>query len=271
MAIDPARFGMPDATTTGVQPGTTLKPYTGPMTITTDGAVIENVIINGTLTVEETMSRSGTVSFQNFSTGGLNAANRPKAFVWNTATSLADGSTRTSAMPIGGGANAAVIGNDIHGMVIGIQLRMAPARSRTTTSMIWPTPAQTWLPVILTASRCSGRQGSDRAQYDPLPDPGGHRGYLHQDRIRLHQQCHGQKQSFDGRCVVYHVLGRHGERQHHQRLGSRTTTLNVGQVWLFLCDGQRPDHPQQCAMARGRKPDTLPDRFCRSHARCGQR
>ena len=33
--IDPARFGMPDATTAGVPAGTTLTAYTGPMTITT--------------------------------------------------------------------------------------------------------------------------------------------------------------------------------------------------------------------------------------------
>ena len=45
--IDPARFGMPDATTTGVPAGTTLTAYTGPMTITTNGTVIEGKIIDG--------------------------------------------------------------------------------------------------------------------------------------------------------------------------------------------------------------------------------
>ncbi len=49
--INPALFGMPDATTTGVQAGVTLSAYKGPMTITTPGAVIENVTINGQLTV----------------------------------------------------------------------------------------------------------------------------------------------------------------------------------------------------------------------------
>lgn len=48
-AVDPARFGMPDATTTGVQAGITLTTYAGPSTIATDNALIENVIINGTL------------------------------------------------------------------------------------------------------------------------------------------------------------------------------------------------------------------------------
>ena len=47
--IDPALFGMPDATTAGVPAGTTLTAYTGPMTITTPGTVIEGKIINGTL------------------------------------------------------------------------------------------------------------------------------------------------------------------------------------------------------------------------------
>jgi len=49
--IDPARFGMPDATTAGVQSGVALTPYTGPMTVTANGVVIENAIINGTLRV----------------------------------------------------------------------------------------------------------------------------------------------------------------------------------------------------------------------------
>ena len=43
--IDPALFGMPDATTAGVQAGVTLTAYKGPMNITTAGTVIENVII----------------------------------------------------------------------------------------------------------------------------------------------------------------------------------------------------------------------------------
>jgi hypothetical protein len=47
--INPALFGMPDATTAGVPAGTVLTTYTGPMTITTDGTVIDGKIINGTL------------------------------------------------------------------------------------------------------------------------------------------------------------------------------------------------------------------------------
>src|SRR4051794_37954063 len=40
LAIDPARFRMPNAMTAGVQAGVTLTPYTGPMNITTAGTVI---------------------------------------------------------------------------------------------------------------------------------------------------------------------------------------------------------------------------------------
>src|SRR5262245_39356067 len=43
--------GFPDSTTTGVPAGTALTTYTGPKTISTDGAVIENKIINGGLVV----------------------------------------------------------------------------------------------------------------------------------------------------------------------------------------------------------------------------
>lgn len=43
--------GFPDATNTGVQDQSSLSTYTGPMTIATDGTVIENQVINGTLTV----------------------------------------------------------------------------------------------------------------------------------------------------------------------------------------------------------------------------
>ena len=46
-----ASTNFPDASTTGVPAGTTLTEYTGPMTITEDGTVIENQIINGSLRV----------------------------------------------------------------------------------------------------------------------------------------------------------------------------------------------------------------------------
>jgi Ca2+-binding RTX toxin-like protein len=42
----------PNATNTGVPSGTTLTAYTGPMTITQDGTVVDGKIINGTLTIQ---------------------------------------------------------------------------------------------------------------------------------------------------------------------------------------------------------------------------
>jgi hypothetical protein len=44
--------GFPTAETTGVPAGTVLTTYTGPMTITTDGTVIDGKIINGSLVIE---------------------------------------------------------------------------------------------------------------------------------------------------------------------------------------------------------------------------
>ncbi|MCA6120230.1 right-handed parallel beta-helix repeat-containing protein, partial [Bradyrhizobium sp. WSM 1738] len=119
--IDPALFGMPDAATAGVQAGVTLTNYTGPMTITTAGAVIENKIINGTLTIAADNVTIKNCVIQNFDTWGILSDNAD-----NTRVEYCDidgsGSTRTSGLGIGGGTNSAIIGCDIKGMVIGIQL-----------------------------------------------------------------------------------------------------------------------------------------------------
>lgn len=48
----PSAFVWPNASTTGVPANVTLAPYTGPMTITQAGTVIDGKIINGTLTVK---------------------------------------------------------------------------------------------------------------------------------------------------------------------------------------------------------------------------
>ena len=116
--IVPARFGMPDATTTGVQFGVTLTPYTGPMAITTAGTVIENVVINGTLTVKAANVTIKNCIIQNFHNYGILSDNAN-----NTRVEFCDingtGSSRTYGLGIGGG-NSAIIGCDIHGMVIGI-------------------------------------------------------------------------------------------------------------------------------------------------------
>jgi len=119
--IDPARFGMPDATTAGVQAGVTLTAYRGPMTITTPGAVIENVIIDGTITVAADNVTFKNCIIRNFDNWGILSDNAD-----NTRVEYCDidgsGSTRTSGLGIGGGTNSAIIGCDISGMVIGIQL-----------------------------------------------------------------------------------------------------------------------------------------------------
>ena len=52
MATTSIPTGFPDATTTGVPAGTVLTTYTGPTTITTDGTVIENKIINSQIDIK---------------------------------------------------------------------------------------------------------------------------------------------------------------------------------------------------------------------------
>ena len=143
--IVPARFGMPDATTAGVQSGVTLTDYTGPMTITTPGAVIENNIIDGTLTVAADNVTIKNCIIRNFDNFGILSDNAD-----NTRVEYCDidgsGSTRTYGLGIGGGTNSAIIGCDISGMVISIGL-FGRARSRTTISTTWLTRRATRLPV----------------------------------------------------------------------------------------------------------------------------
>jgi hypothetical protein len=119
--IDPARFGMPTSDTAGVQAGVTLAAYEGPMTVTTPGVLIENVIINGTLTVAADNVTIKNCIIRNFAFWGIRSDNAV-----NTRVEYCDidgtGSTRTSGLGIGGGTNSAIIGCDISGMVIGIQL-----------------------------------------------------------------------------------------------------------------------------------------------------
>lgn len=122
MAINPANYGMPDATTAGVQAGVSLKTYNGPMTITQDGAVIENVIINGTLTIDADNVTIKNCVIQNFGYWGVLQNDGVKNVRVEYCDIDGTGSTRTSGLGVGGGSNAAIIGCDIRGMVIGIQL-----------------------------------------------------------------------------------------------------------------------------------------------------
>ena len=118
MAIDPARFDMPDATTTGVQSGVTLTNYTGPMTIKTAGTVIESKIINGTMTVNADNVTFKNCVFQNFSNYGIISENSDNTHV-EFCEFDGTGSSRTYAMALGGGTSS-IISCDIHGMVIAI-------------------------------------------------------------------------------------------------------------------------------------------------------
>jgi len=119
MAVDPARFGMPDATTAGVQSGTTLKPYTGPMIINTNGAVIENVIIDGTLTVKAENVTIKNCVIQNFSWWGIEGEHSPNLRVEHCDFKGLGRTTATNSAILGSGT---FIGNDIQGVSIGIQL-----------------------------------------------------------------------------------------------------------------------------------------------------
>src|SRR5258708_3451947 len=107
--VDPARFGMPDATTAGVPAGTTLKAYTGPMTITTPGTGIEGMIIDGTLQVTAANVTIKNCIVQNYGWWGIDAENAPNITVQNC-DFTASASKDTNAAILGSGT---FIGNDI--------------------------------------------------------------------------------------------------------------------------------------------------------------
>ena len=116
--IDPARFGMPDATTTGVPAGTTLTAYTGPMTITKDGTVIEGMIIDGTLKIEASNVTIKNCIIKNYGWWGIDGEGAANLTVLNcdfTASTSKD----TNAAILGSGT---FIGNDISQSENGIVL-----------------------------------------------------------------------------------------------------------------------------------------------------
>jgi hypothetical protein len=96
----------------------TLTNYTGPMTITTPGTVIEGKIINGTMTVNADNVTFKNCLFQNFNTYGVISEHNQNIHVEYCELD-GSGSTRTYALAFGGG-NSSIIGCDIHSMVIGI-------------------------------------------------------------------------------------------------------------------------------------------------------
>jgi len=116
MAIDPALFGMPDATTAGVQAGVTLTPYSGPMTITTPGTVIENKIIDGELVVKASDVTIKNCSIQSDGWWGIEGEKSPNLHVENC--DIVGGNLTNSGI-LGSGT---FVGNDIKHVSIGIQL-----------------------------------------------------------------------------------------------------------------------------------------------------
>jgi hypothetical protein len=119
--IDPALFGMPNATNSGVPAGTSLTAYTGPMTITTPGTVIDGKIINGTLTVAAENVTIKNCVVQNFGFWGIDAsaaAATGNVTVQNC-TLTASSSMDTDSAIVGSGN---FIGNNISNCENGIRL-----------------------------------------------------------------------------------------------------------------------------------------------------
>jgi hypothetical protein len=118
--IDPALFGMPNAATAGVPPGTTLTAYTGPLTITTNGTVIEGKIIDGaTLRVLGDNVTIKNCVIKNYGTWGIDAEGAANITVQNC-DFIASSSKETNAAILGSGT---FIGNDISNSSNGIVLQ----------------------------------------------------------------------------------------------------------------------------------------------------
>jgi len=119
--IDPALFGMPNATNTGVPAGTSLTDYTGPTTITTPGTVIDGKIINGTLTVAAADVTIKNCIIQNFGFWGIDASDASATgnVTVQNCTLTASSSMDTDSAIVGSGT---FIGNNISNCENGIRL-----------------------------------------------------------------------------------------------------------------------------------------------------
>lgn len=116
MTVEPARFGMPDANTAGVPAGIALAPYTGPMTITSSGTVVEGKTINGQLTVKASNVTIRNCRIQSNDWWGVEGEKSPNLHVENCDII---GGNMTNSGILGSGT---FIGNDISHVSIGIQL-----------------------------------------------------------------------------------------------------------------------------------------------------
>jgi hypothetical protein len=116
--VDPTRFGLPTADTAGVPGGVTLTNYNGPMTITTPGAVIENVIINGTLSVKAANVTIKNCIIQNFGWWGIEGEGAANLRIENCDIIGPGARAASNSAILGSGT---FVGNDIRGVAIGIQ------------------------------------------------------------------------------------------------------------------------------------------------------
>ncbi|WP_245309473.1 right-handed parallel beta-helix repeat-containing protein [Bradyrhizobium retamae] len=116
--IDPTRFGLPTADTAGVPAGVTLTNYSGPMTITRPGAVIENVIINGTLSVKAANVTIKNCIIQNFGWWGIEGEGAANLRIENCDIIGPGAKAASNSAILGSGT---FVGNDIRGVTIGIQ------------------------------------------------------------------------------------------------------------------------------------------------------
>jgi len=107
----------------GVPAGVTLTNYTGPMTVVANGAVIENKIINGTLTVRGNNVTIRNCRIQNFQWYGImqdvdfGATN----LTIDSCDINGQGSSRTTGVALGGGTTT-MKNCDIRGMVIAVKI-----------------------------------------------------------------------------------------------------------------------------------------------------
>lgn len=116
--IDPTRFGLPTADTAGVPAGVTLTNYNGPMTITTPGAVIKNVIINETLSVKAANVTIQSCIIQNFGWWGIEGEGAANLRIENCDIIGPGARAASNSAILGSGT---FVGNDIRGVAIGIQ------------------------------------------------------------------------------------------------------------------------------------------------------
>jgi Right handed beta helix region len=112
--------GFPDASSSGVPAGTALKTYTGPMTISTDGAVIEGMIINGPLRVtgDNVVIKNCIITFNGY--WGVDAEGATNITIQNCDI-IGPGSSGAANAAILGSGN--FLGNDISKTENGIVLQ----------------------------------------------------------------------------------------------------------------------------------------------------